>query len=112
MMASVNDARNVSLSKATRNVNTHADKLKNNDFNAKCKSMATYPLYVNQYFMKLANEFMNGYARNVLGIKYYWGRVKLSSGRGQIHLHILGIAKNKAYLMTPTEQRKNKKKLM
>jgi hypothetical protein len=80
------------------NVNEHAKKLKNNDFSALRKSVAKYPLYVNQYFMKRANEFMDGYARDVLGIEYYWGRVEFAAGRGQIHLHILGIAKNKAYL--------------
>ena len=32
-----------------------------------------------------------------LGIKHYWGRVKFALGRGQIHLHMLGIATNKAY---------------
>ena len=33
-----------------------------------------------------------------LGIEHYWGRVEFAPGRGQIHLHMLGIAKNKAYL--------------
>ena len=60
--------------------------------------------------MKRANEFMDGYARDVLGIKYYWERVEFSAGGGQIHLHILSIAKNKAYLhdfyRAETEQEK------
>ena len=41
---------------------------------------------------------MDGYARDVLGTKYYWGRVEFVAGRGQIHLHILDIAMSKAYL--------------
>ena len=73
--------------------------------------VAKYPLYVNQYFMKRTNEFMDGYTRDVFGIEYYWGRVKLVAGRGQIHLHILFIAKNKAYLYNfyraEIEQEKN-----
>ena len=68
------------------------------DFMAMRRSVRRYPYYVNQFFMKRAKEFMDGYARSVLNIEYYWGRVEFAAGRGQIHLHILGIAKNKAYL--------------
>ena len=51
-----------------------------------------------------------GKSKDILGNKYYWGRVEFAVGRGQIHLHILGIAKNKAYLnescRAETEQEK------
>lgn len=33
-----------------------------------------------------------------LGIEHYWGRVEFVPGRGQIHIHMPSIAKNKAYL--------------
>ena len=33
-----------------------------------------------------------------LGIEHYWGRVEFAPGRGRIHLHMLGITKDKAYL--------------
>ena len=60
--------------------------------------------------MKCAKEFMDGHARDVLGIEYYWGRVEFAAGRVQIRLHILGIAKDKAYLnqlyRAETEQEK------
>ena len=36
--------------------------------------------------------------KDVLGIEHYWGRVEFAPGRGQIHLHMLGIAKDMAYL--------------
>jgi len=36
--------------------------------------------------------------KDALGIEHYWGRVKFAPGRGQIHLYMLGIAKDKAYL--------------
>ena len=36
--------------------------------------------------------------KEALGIEHYWGRVEFAPGRGQIHVHMLGIAKNKAYL--------------
>ena len=69
-VTSVNNFRIFYPSKASRNVNEHTKKLKNNNFNALRKLVAKYPLYVNQYFMKRASEFMDGYARDVLGIKY------------------------------------------
>ena len=68
------------------------------DFQAMAQAARRYPLYVNEYFMKRAKTFLDGYAREVLNIEYYWGRVEFASGRGQIHLHILGIAKDRAYL--------------
>ncbi len=36
--------------------------------------------------------------KEALGIDHYWGRVEFAPGRGQIHLHMLGIAKDRAYL--------------
>ena len=33
-----------------------------------------------------------------MGIEHYWGRVEFAPGRGQIHLHILAMSKDKAYL--------------
>ena len=41
---------------------------------------------------------MSTVLKDALGIEHYWGRVKFAPGRGQIHLHMLGIAKHKAYL--------------
>ena len=41
---------------------------------------------------------MKNVFRKSLSIKHYWGRVEFAPGRGQIHLHMLGIVKNKAYL--------------
>ena len=36
--------------------------------------------------------------KKALQIEHYWGRVEFAPGRGAIHLHIVAIAKNKAYL--------------
>ena len=36
--------------------------------------------------------------KKALGIEHYWGRVEFAPGRGAIHLHIIGIARDKAYL--------------
>ena len=35
--------------------------------------------------------------KDALGIEHYWGRAEFAPGRGQIHLHMLGIAKDMAH---------------
>ena len=75
-----------------------AQQLDNNDFSAMQKAAKTYPLFVNDFFMKRAKSFMKHVVNEALGIEHYWGRVEFAPGRGQIHLHMLGIEKNKAYL--------------
>ena len=75
-----------------------AQLLDNNDFSAMQKAAKRYPLFVNDFFMKRARSFMKNVLSKELGIEHYWGRVEFAPGRGQIHLHMLGIAKNKAYL--------------
>ncbi len=48
--------------------------------------------------MKRANSFMKTVMKKALQIKHYWGRVEFAPGRGAMHLHIVAMAKNKAYL--------------
>lgn len=55
-------------------------------------------MYVNKYFMLRAKRFLDVFAYEVLELEFYWGRVEFAPGRGAIHLHLLGIAKDKAYL--------------
>lgn len=69
-----------------------------NDFQAMKRASKKYPLYVNQFFMLRAKKFMSGVVKKCLGIEHYWGRVEFAPGRGAIHLHMLGIAKDRAYL--------------
>ena len=57
-----------------------------------------YPLYVNEFFMKRAKSYMVTVFKKALGIEHYWGRVEFAPGRGAIHLHIIGISRDKAYL--------------
>ena len=73
-------------------------RLREHERTALQKSSRDYTVFVNEYFMMRAKIFLDTYSRDVLDLKYYWGRVKFASGRGQIHMHILGITKNKAYL--------------
>ena len=60
--------------------------------------------------MTRAEHFMDRFAREAFDLKYYWGRVEFAPGRGAIHLHILGIAKNKAYLQDFHNTKGEKKK--
>ena len=62
------------------------------------RAVRKYPMYVNKYFIRRAKLFLDDYARNHMELEFYWGRVEFAADRGQIRLHILGIAKNKAYL--------------
>ncbi len=59
-----------------------------------------HPLFVNEYFMRRAKSFMATVVKTALGIEHYWGRVKFAPapGHGAIHLHIVAIAKDTAYL--------------
>ena len=75
-----------------------ADLLRRNDFKAMKRTAKRYPLYVNQFFMKRADKFIKTVIKEALGIEHYWGRIEFAPGRGQIHLHMLGIAKDRAYL--------------
>ena len=57
-----------------------------------------HPLFVNEYFMRRAKSFMVTVIKTALGIEHYWGRVEFAQGRGAIHLHIVAIANDMAYL--------------
>lgn len=67
-------------------------------FAAMTKAVKRWPLYVNEFFMTRANLFLDSVVKKALGIEYYWGRVEFAPGRGQIHLHLLAIAEDQAYL--------------
>ena len=73
-----------------------AELLRGNDFKAMKRSAKRYPLYVNQFFMKHVDKFMKTVIREALRIEHYWGRIEFAPGRGQIHLHMLGITKDRA----------------
>ncbi len=60
-------------------------------------SARKYPLFVNEFFMKSVHSFMKTVMKNALQIDHYWGRVEFTSGRGAIHLHLVAIAKDRAY---------------
>jgi hypothetical protein len=57
-----------------------------------------YPLFVNDFFVKRVNSFMKTVMKNAIQIEHYLGRVEFAPGRGAIHLHVVAIAKDRAYL--------------
>ena len=67
-------------------------------FQAMTTSVRKWPLFVNEFFMKRSKLFLDSVVKTALGIKHYWGRVEFAPGRGQIHLHLLAIAEDQAYL--------------
>ena len=67
-------------------------------FTEMCKSVKRWTAYVNEFFMMRAKSFLDDVVKKALGIEHYWARVEFAPGCGQIHLHLLAIAKNKAYL--------------
>jgi len=75
-----------------------AQELRNGDFKTMQRTVKKYPLFVNDFFMKRANCFMKTVVKEAMGIEHYWGRVEFAPGRGQIHLHIIALAKDRAYL--------------
>ena len=78
--------------------NKEANEIQKNNGEVIQKVAKKYPLLVNQFFMKRASEFMKTIGKEALDIEFYWARVEFAPGRGQIHLHILGIGSNKSYL--------------
>ncbi len=56
------------------------------------------PCTLMNFFMKQSKSFMATVVTETLCIDHYWGRVEFAPGRGAIHLHIIGIARDKAYL--------------
>ena len=48
--------------------------------------------------MKRSSSFLKTVAKKALSTEHYWGRIKFSPGRCQIHLHFIAIAKYRSYL--------------
>ncbi len=57
-----------------------------------------HPLFVNNYLMRRAKSFMSTVVKTTRGIEHYWGCAEFAPGHGAIHLHIVAIAKDMAYL--------------
>jgi len=88
-----------------------AQLLRQGNIQAMRRAARRYPHYVNKYFMDRAKTFLDEFARDVLELEYYWGRIEFAPGRGAVHLHLLGIAQNKAYLHNFYQARSEKRKI-
>jgi hypothetical protein len=55
------------------------------------KAVNDHALTVQHFFIKRTEDFLNTVGKNLFGIEHYWGRMEFAKGRGQIHLHLLGI---------------------
>ncbi len=75
-----------------------AEAIKDGSMIAMSNASWRHPLFVNEYFMKRAKSIMATVIKMALGIEYYWGRVEFAPGHGAIHLHIVAIARDMAYL--------------
>ena len=77
---------------------SHVDLLEKGNFEAMAKSVKRFTLFVNDFFMKRSRVFLDTVMKNAMNIEHYWARVEFAPGRGQIHLHLLGIGKDKSYM--------------
>ena len=62
---------------------------------ARCKVSQTFSITVQEFFQKRVEIWLDKVGKPVFGIKYYWGRFEFAKGRGQIHLHLLAIVKDR-----------------
>ncbi len=77
---------------------SQAEAIRDGSMIAMSNASRRHPLIVNEYFMRRAKSFMATVVKSALGIEHYWGRVEFAPGSGAIHLHIVAIANDMAYL--------------
>jgi hypothetical protein len=75
-----------------------AEAIKDESMIALSNASWSHPSFVNEYFMRRAKSFMATVIKVALGIEQYWGRVEFAPGCGAIHLNIVVIANDMAYL--------------
>jgi hypothetical protein len=76
----------------------NAEAIKNGGRKEMSNSTRKYPLFINEFFKKHVNSFMKRVMKNALQIEHYWGRAEFAPGRGAIHLHVVAVAKDRAFL--------------
>lgn len=57
-----------------------------------------YSIVIQEYFQKRVSLWMEHVGLPIFGIVHYWGRFEFAPGRGQIHIHLLGVIKDQAIL--------------
>jgi hypothetical protein len=58
------------------------------------KSVNHYSIVVQEYFITRVKDWMETFAKKVLGVTNYFVRFEFAKGRGETHAHILAIADN------------------
>jgi len=74
-----------------------AEAIKNGGGKEMSNAARKYLLFVSEFFMKHVNLFIKIVMKHSLQIEHYWGCVEFAPGRGAIHLHVVAIAKDRAY---------------
>ena len=85
--------------------------IESNNIGAISRSVRKYPLLVSEFFMIRGTFFIEIILKKMIDLEYYWGRVEFAPGRGQIHLHLLAIMKNKAYLQSLFDAKTDQEKI-
>ena len=75
------------------------DDMKNKDTNismkATRKAAELFSITVQQFFQIRVQEWIDTVGKKALDIEFYWGRYEFTKGRGQIHIHMLCITRNR-----------------
>ena len=73
-------------------MNSQIDKIK---MSARSKVTTLYSILVQEFFQIRTDYWLKTVGKTILDIEHYWGRFEFAKGRGQIHLHLLAITKNR-----------------
>jgi Helitron helicase-like domain at N-terminus len=57
-----------------------------------------YTIVVQEYFQARVANWIETCGRDIFGITHWWGRFEFAPGRGQIHIHLIGIRKDQSIL--------------
>ena len=75
-------------------LNSKDDKIK---MSARSKVSTLYSSLVQEFFQFRTTIWLETVGKKIFDIEYYWGRFEFAKGRGQIHIHLLAITKNRHY---------------
>ena len=66
-----------------------------NRMSSRSKVTTLYSVLVQEFFQIRTKYWLETVGKDVFDIAHYWGRFEFAKGRGQIHLHMLAITKNR-----------------
>ena len=86
--------RNSGQSHVIDEMNSDNDSIK---MAARSRVSILYSSLVQEFFHIRVSEWIKTVGKKVFGIEHYWARFEFAKGRGQIHLHMLAITKNRSH---------------